>query len=165
MYNVAAEYYIMYYYAIMEGWYLQKHTCIVQFKLKFTPCASKPANKLVQLYSFKWTCTKCWIIAPGETMKRWREKDKSSQCSRDSIQFRPTAAGFHKNAIFNLVSLCILKYARPYHCHLCYVTPRPTELMDPVMICNKNPSSSHSQLVLQTINRRSCTYNHGEGPY
>ena len=86
-----------------------------------------------------------------------REKDKSSQCSRDSIQFRPTAAGFHKNAIFNLVSLCILKYARPYHCHLCYVTPRPTELMDPVMICNKNPSSSHSQLVLQTINQRSCT--------
>ena len=86
-----------------------------------------------------------------------REKDKSSRCSRDSIQFRPTAAGFHKNAIFNLVSLCILKYARPYHCHLCYVTPRPTELMDPVMICNKNPSSSHSQLVLQTINRRSCT--------
>ena len=77
-----------------------------------------------------------------------REKDKSSQCSRDSIQFRPTAAGFHKNAIFNLVSLCILKYARPYHCHLCYVTPRPTELMDPVMICNKNPSSSHSQFEL-----------------
>ena len=88
-----------------------------------------------------------------------REKDKSSRCSRDSNQFRPTptAASFHKNAIFNLVSLCILKYARPYHCHLCYVTPRPTELMDPVMICNKNPSSSHSQLVLQTINRRSCT--------
>ena len=34
----------------MEGWYHKKHTCIVQFKLKFTPSASKPANKLVQLY-------------------------------------------------------------------------------------------------------------------
>ena len=99
---------ILYYYyisAIIEGWYRQKHTCIVQFKLKFTPSASKPANKLVQLYYLNEPALNAESLL-GEVE---REKDKSSRCSRDSIQFRPTAAGFHKNAIFNLVSLCILK--------------------------------------------------------
>ena len=131
----------------MEGWYHKKHTCIVQFKLKFTPSASKPANKLVQLYYLNEPALNAESLL-GEVE---RKKDKSSRCSRDSIQFRPTAAGFHKNAIFNLVSLCILKYARPYHCHLGYVTPPPTGLMDLVMICSNNPASSHSQseLVLQ----------------
>ena len=134
-------YYTILLYTIIEGWYHQKHTCIVQFKLKFTPSASKPENKLVQLYYLNEPALNAESLL-GE-VEREREKDKSSRCSRDSIQFRPTAAGFHKNAIFNLVSLCILKYARPYHCHLGYVTPLPTGLMDLVMICSNNPSSSH----------------------
>ena len=162
MYNVAAEYYI----TLRNNGGLvpsETHPAPVLYSLNWS---SLPAHQNLQI---NW-CSYIHLNEPALNAESLleeveREKDKSSRCSWDSIQFRPTAAGFHKNAIFNLVSLCILKYARPYHCHLCYVTPRPTELMDPVMICNKNPSSSHSQLVLQTINRRSCTYNHGEGPY